>query len=225
MSLSAQSPIDHSKGHAFLHNGNLYYSPNSSRHITIPERPTGTGSRYRFHKKDAHWERFHDPQWWTLEYCFLSFVPLRPSFQGETFSTLRDILPFITGRRYFSNTTRYFVVNHWSSFQWKFWPSLWQSDLLDRAWRLDFIYISAPRPNKLHVSCAETYPALVFGISKAVHVLTFGTTTSYHITRLVYHLDGPIIIQNRCGARLVWFFGSQRRASNLAQSFSDIHCL
>ena len=101
MLLSAQSQIDHSKGHAFLHNGTLYYSPNSACHITILECSRGS-SHYQFHKKDTHWEQFHDPQWWTLEYCFLSFVPLRLSFQGETFSTLQDIQPFITGRRYFS---------------------------------------------------------------------------------------------------------------------------
>jgi hypothetical protein len=88
--------IDHSQGHAFLHNGEVFYSPNSSRRIVIPDRP-GPSSRYRFHQKDAFWERFHDPQWWTQEYCFLSFVPLRPSFEGDTFGSLRDILSFVIG--------------------------------------------------------------------------------------------------------------------------------
>ena len=88
--------IDHSQGHAFLHNGEVFYSPNSSRRIIVPDRP-GPSSRYQFHKKDALWERFHDPQWWTQEYCFLSFVPLRPSFEGDAFGSLRDILSFVIG--------------------------------------------------------------------------------------------------------------------------------
>lgn len=88
--------IDHSQGHAFLHNGEVFYSPNSSRRIIVPDRP-GPSSRYRFHEKDALWEHFHDPQWWTQEYCFLSFVPLRPSFEGDTFGSLREILSFIIG--------------------------------------------------------------------------------------------------------------------------------
>jgi len=94
MSHSHSQQIDLAKGHAFLHNGVIYYSPNSTRPINVPDRP-GPSSRYRFRNKDAIWQRFHDPQWWTLEYCFLSFVPLRPSFEGDTFGTLRDILPFV----------------------------------------------------------------------------------------------------------------------------------
>jgi len=85
--------IDHSQGHAFLHNGEVFYSPNSSRRIIIPDRP-GPSSRYRFHKKDALWECFHDPQWWTEAYCF---VPLRPSFEGDTFGSLREILSSVIG--------------------------------------------------------------------------------------------------------------------------------
>ena len=73
-----------------------FYSPNSPRRIIIPDRP-GPSSRYRFHQKDALWERFHDPQWWTQEYCFLSFVPLRPSFEGDTFGSLREMLSFVVG--------------------------------------------------------------------------------------------------------------------------------
>jgi len=88
--------IDHSQGYAFLHNGEVFYSPNSSRRIIVPDRH-GSSSRYRFHAKDALWERFHDPQWWTQEYCFLSFVPLRPSFEGDAFGSLRDILSFVIG--------------------------------------------------------------------------------------------------------------------------------
>jgi hypothetical protein len=81
--------IDHSQGHAFLRNGQVFYSPNSSRRIIIPDRP-GPSSRYRFHQKDALWERFHDPQRWTQEYCFLNFVPLKDG-------SLREILSFATG--------------------------------------------------------------------------------------------------------------------------------
>jgi len=88
--------IDNSQGHAFLHNGEVFYSPNSPRRIIISDRP-GPSSCYRFHKNDALWEHFHDPQWWTQEYCFLSFVPLRPSFEGDTFGSLRDMLSFVVG--------------------------------------------------------------------------------------------------------------------------------
>ena len=43
------------------------------------------------------WECFHNSQWWTEEYCFLSFMPLRPSFEGDTFGSLREILSFVIG--------------------------------------------------------------------------------------------------------------------------------
>ena len=48
-------------------------------------------------KKDALWEHFHNPQWWTQEYCFLSFMPLRPSFEGDTFGSLQEMLSFVVG--------------------------------------------------------------------------------------------------------------------------------
>ena len=93
MSRTTKPEIDHSRGHAFLHNGDIYYSPNSSRPISVSMRTSG--SRYRFNTKEAYWERFCQPEWWTAAYCFLSFVPLRPSFEGESFGSLRDIVPYI----------------------------------------------------------------------------------------------------------------------------------
>ncbi|KAF8814035.1 hypothetical protein BYT27DRAFT_7250444 [Phlegmacium glaucopus] len=92
-----QPEIDHSKGRAFLQNRIIYYSPNSTRPITVPTRTAEMNSSYRFHHKDALWQGFHDPQWWTLPYCFLGFVPLRPSFEGDTFESLRDIVSFMVG--------------------------------------------------------------------------------------------------------------------------------
>jgi len=60
MSCINNQEIDHSQGHAFLHNGEVFYSPNSSRRIVISDHP-GPSSRYRFHKKEVFWKRFHDP--------------------------------------------------------------------------------------------------------------------------------------------------------------------
>jgi hypothetical protein len=116
--------IDHSRGHAFIHNGSVFYSPNSSRPIVVPDRP-GSSTRYRFHKKDALWERFHEPQWWVEAYCFLSFVPLRPSFDGDTFGSLRSILPHVIGP---GSDGRFYVTDdkiaQWTQLQdWLFYIS------------------------------------------------------------------------------------------------------
>lgn len=116
--------LDHSKGHAFLHEGVVYYSPNSSRRITIPERP-GLLSRYLFNKREALWEHFYNPQWWTQEYCFLGFLPLRPLFEGDTFGSLRLILPYLTGP---DSNGRFYLhedkVAEWKQLQdWLFYVS------------------------------------------------------------------------------------------------------
>ena len=82
-----------SKGFAFLHDGTIYYSPNSTRHVFVPPR-TDPGI-YQFEKKNAQLDRFQHPQWWTEPYGFLAFVPLIPSFEGAAFGCLREIVAYI----------------------------------------------------------------------------------------------------------------------------------
>ena len=81
------------KGFAFLQDGTIYYSPNSTRRILLPAKPDT--SIYQFTQKNARLDRFQQPQWWTEAYSFLSFVPLIPNFDGGAFGCLRDILPYI----------------------------------------------------------------------------------------------------------------------------------
>ena len=136
MSHSNSQQINHAKGHAFLHSGTIYYSPNSTCPINVPDHP-GPSSHYRFHKKDVIWQHFYDPQWWTLEYSFLSFVLLRPSFKGDTFGTLQDILPFVV-----QGMDSLFTLDGEKAAQWT-----WLEDWL--------FYISA-----LLDQMVDTYPAL-----------------------------------------------------------------
>jgi hypothetical protein len=82
-----------SKGFAFLHDGTIYYSPNSTRRVFVPP-PTDT-SIYQFSRKFARLDRFQQPQWWSEPYGFLAFVPLIPKFDGLVFGCLREILAYI----------------------------------------------------------------------------------------------------------------------------------
>jgi hypothetical protein len=82
-----------SKGFAFLHDGTIYYSPNSTRHVIVPT-PTDTAV-YQFTQKNAQLDRFQQPQWWTEAYGFLAFVPLIPKFDGAAFGCLHEILAYI----------------------------------------------------------------------------------------------------------------------------------
>src|SRR5271155_5811595 len=80
-------------GLAFLHNGTIFYSPNSNQHVAVPD-PVDSG-RYQFSENNARLDRFQHPQWWTRPYGFLAFVPLIPRFDGTVFGCLRDITAHI----------------------------------------------------------------------------------------------------------------------------------
>ena len=82
-----------SKGFAFLHDGTIFYSPNSTRRVIVPPR-TDTAV-YQFTRKNARLDRFQQPQWWSEPYGFLAFIPLLPSFDGAAFSCLREILAYV----------------------------------------------------------------------------------------------------------------------------------
>ena len=101
-------------------------------------------------------------QWWTQEYCFLSFVPLRPSFEGDTFGSL--------------------FVCHWPRFRWSLPPSWRQSCRVDSATGLVISHISASRTIDQCISLFKTYPTLAYRVSKTVHVPTFGTHSSHQLS-------------------------------------------
>ena len=97
--------IDHSGGRAFISEGVIFYSPNSTRQVMVPARRDNS---YRFHKRDAYLNRFQTPEWWTLPYGYLCCVPLLPSFNGAAFGCLRDILSTVEGTVY-STHEEYFM--------------------------------------------------------------------------------------------------------------------
>jgi len=81
--------LDHSFGHAFLSaGGDIFYSPNCSRRVDVPVPDDG----YPFYLKDARFETFLSPRWWQRPYHYLSFVPLRPIFDGAIFGHLRNFV-------------------------------------------------------------------------------------------------------------------------------------
>ena len=57
---------EHSGGSAFVANGVIYYSPNSSRQLTVPTYRDD--SDYRFCESDAKIDHFRSPEWWTRAY-------------------------------------------------------------------------------------------------------------------------------------------------------------
>ena len=84
--------MDNTKGHAFLHNGTIYYSPNCGRHVPVP--PQTDPEHYQFRQENAQLNCFQHPQWWTMPYGYLAFVPLIPKFSGVVFECLRNIMPY-----------------------------------------------------------------------------------------------------------------------------------
>lgn len=84
--------MNHQNGSAFLHDGALYYSPNCSRNVQVP--PTEIHG-YRFHARTAHLEQFLQPQWWTDAYGFLSFLVLKPYFDGAALKCLHRFMDSI----------------------------------------------------------------------------------------------------------------------------------
>ena len=102
--------LDHSSGHVFLSaQGDIFYSPNCSRRVEVPVHD----GRYPFYLKDARFDAFLTPRWWSKPYHYFSFVPLRPSFDGIVLDTLRDIVPFIESaeENKFGLSSR--KTNHW----------------------------------------------------------------------------------------------------------------
>ena len=70
----------------------IYYSSNCGRHVPVP--PWTDPEHYQFRQENAQLNRFQHPQWWTMPYGYLDFVPLIPKFSGVVFECLRDIMPY-----------------------------------------------------------------------------------------------------------------------------------
>ena len=85
--------MGYTQGFAFLQDGTIYYSPNSTRRVFVPPR-TDT-KIYQFTRKNARLDRFQHSQWWSEPYGFLAFVPLIPHFDGAAFGCLHEILAYI----------------------------------------------------------------------------------------------------------------------------------
>jgi hypothetical protein len=84
--------IDHSNGRAVLLNGNIFYSPNCARDVTLPETPVHMRLENVFaDDRDPRLRHFQQPSWWTSPFGFLGFLPLQPSFQGYPFDRLAHI--------------------------------------------------------------------------------------------------------------------------------------
>ncbi|KAF8898285.1 hypothetical protein CPB84DRAFT_1847834 [Gymnopilus junonius] len=81
-------PLDHSRGRAFISDGDIYYSPNCSRSVAVPNR----NPSYPFAVGAASLRRHQTPEWWTDAFGFLSFTPSVPSFEGYAFGHLCDYL-------------------------------------------------------------------------------------------------------------------------------------
>ena len=97
-------------------------------------------------------------------------------------------------RRYFWIPPRDPFICHWPWFWWSLLPSQRQSSGVDPATGLAVLRLCTPRANNRHISFFETYPTVIFRISKMIHVLMFGTHWSHHLTGLVCYLDGVTIL-------------------------------
>lgn len=82
------SPIDHSLGRVQLIGGDVFFSPNSRRDVTLPmpynQIPSRDSKRHTF-------SEFLEPQWWLADCAYLPFIPVRPMYAGVPFQELFDV--------------------------------------------------------------------------------------------------------------------------------------
>ena len=77
----------HQDGHAFLHNGDLYYSPNSSRKFSVPQEIYIQNSPFK--PASDHYADYTQTSWLLMGLSYLAFVPSTPIFSGPL-SCLQD---------------------------------------------------------------------------------------------------------------------------------------
>ncbi|KAF8961290.1 hypothetical protein BDZ97DRAFT_1921365 [Flammula alnicola] len=72
--------LDRTRGFAQIVDGQLFYSPNSNRIITIP-LPITNPQEY-FSYVSHHIDQIRQPQWWCRDLAYLAFVALAPDYLG-----------------------------------------------------------------------------------------------------------------------------------------------
>ncbi|KAJ3508457.1 hypothetical protein NLJ89_g5746 [Agrocybe chaxingu] len=81
--------FDWSHGRAIVAEGTIYYSPNCSRPPVIPPPQQAYHSTTPFPKnREVTLSEFKQPVWWNINWGWLSFVPLAPSFISLPFEPL-----------------------------------------------------------------------------------------------------------------------------------------
>ncbi|KAG6915610.1 hypothetical protein DXG01_010725 [Tephrocybe rancida] len=84
-----QTSLDKQRGRVLILDGDMYYSPNSSRRVELPPYDEHKGRQHKiFERKDARVEIYHQPRWWTLTFGWVSFVSIKPCFYSSLFEPL-----------------------------------------------------------------------------------------------------------------------------------------
>ena len=82
----APPAFNYSNGSVVIQNGTIYYSPNCTRPVVIPPRPTFSSDPFCQTRLNA--STFRQPVWWSHGWAWQSFVPLSPSFVFTPFESL-----------------------------------------------------------------------------------------------------------------------------------------
>ena len=103
--------IDRMQGCVLVINGDIFYSPNSSRQVAAPPPPIPQHNIFNY--RSVCLADFSQPRWWSAEFGWLSFVSLSPSFASFPFDCLTCIPYYCevvdAGYRFNSN-----VAGRWS---------------------------------------------------------------------------------------------------------------
>jgi hypothetical protein len=81
--------IDRMQGRVLVINGDIFYSPNSSRQVAAPPPPIPQHNIFNY--RSVCLADFSQPHWWSAEFGWLSFVSLSPSFASFPFDCLTCI--------------------------------------------------------------------------------------------------------------------------------------
>ncbi|KAF8154585.1 hypothetical protein B0H34DRAFT_809159 [Crassisporium funariophilum] len=178
--LMAPPAFDYSNGRVVIQHGSIFYSPNCSRPVDIPQEPVHSSNPFRWQRLDV--SMFKQPVWWDQNWAWQSFIPLAPSFLSFLFAPFEPLcaMPHIEEVRFsfpapsgVMVTQIRFRLTEDDIRQW-----LWAEDLLVKAayeLRCDTVLLGTPLSGLRHststvltkvIQLQSAWPALL-GIAKS----------------------------------------------------------
>ncbi|KAG6904561.1 hypothetical protein DXG01_009047 [Tephrocybe rancida] len=93
------SGFNKDSGRVLVYNGDIYYSPNCPRIVSLPPLNPKLGKEHKlFHLDEDYAEKYHEPLWWTDAFGWIAFLPHNPSYTGPLLKRLTKIPTLLSTR-------------------------------------------------------------------------------------------------------------------------------